>query len=390
MALYEIGPVGITGLGQQVVFQAAGDRQVPIRYYLLINRDNTNPLYLASDEQQPGGGPPDMRTPNMRSVSLLNALETITVGSDVNWWAVSPTGAPVQLQVTEVSTGWSASPVEIAIQVSAAGIPPTDNPQPLNNSPVFNQTIAAGATFTSPRMTIKQYQSWFGKMFATATSSGTGTNPYCQFELQWSVASDGFDPLRIEDWTIPNTPFNFTYNYVNEMQGLVIGDTLTLLVTNYDSQPVNLTYGLFGSFRTRLRSLFRGNYFAVPSPATGIGTDDVLYAASASGIPNANVPGAALMNLWEGPATVSGIFNIGNVPTGPVVAIITPQPIVGTGVLSGIPQFEIPGTTIGQNIYIPPTEVILPRRVCTFGIQNNSGFATAGGSVLVTAQVQPE
>lgn len=363
-----IKPVG--GVDPVLIYGAPAYSQRG-RQVLIANTDELHPAFYAEDLTLVNG-----------QASTIPPLGSVGLDGQADVWASSLLpGTTIALDVIPGGQQWAASPAQIAEQISAAGIPPIDNPQPLNNSPVFNQTIAAGGTYTSPRMTVKQFQSWFGKMFCTATASGTGTTPFVQFEMNWSVASDNFDPLRTEDWVVPITPFNFLYNYINQGQGPIIGDTLTLVVTNLDSQPVNLTYGLFGSFRSRNRSIWRGQYqwnagTGAPDPTKGLGTDDVLASFVTGIVATGTFSANFLMNLWEGPATVSG-FNLAN----NCQIFITPLP---TGVLAA-PTYVLPTT----GAVVPPTQVILPRRACYLSVFNNSG-GNINAQVLITGQDQPE
>lgn len=287
----------------------------------------------------------------------------------------------------------------IADQIQISGVPPIDDPVPLYV--VFNQTIAAGASFTSPEISVSRYQSWVSTMFATATSSGTGTNPFTQYTMKWSLAVDNFDPLITHDWTIPNTPFNFVYNYRNDGDGPVFGDSLSMTWTNFDSQPVNVTIGIFGSYRTRIRPKQVGRYHYVvatgnPDPTRGFGSDGIVEIYNPAPMPLA--PGATanpdLMNLLDGPTVVnaSAIFNAaGNNGFG---LIIQPQPTV---LVSMSILLQVFGTTIAPvagspSLIIPPTQIMLPRRACTIELINYSNSADPINSAQATviAMHQPE
>jgi hypothetical protein len=353
---------------------------------LIRNRDIATTVYLGTDEGF---------DPSGNDVAPLDPLGALALDGHKDYWGRVADGGPTVI-VSAVPHGVTeqVSPALIAEQLALSGVPPTDNPTELGFSPVFNQSIAAGATYTSPWASVKQFASVFGKLFCTATAAGQGNLSLCfpQVEFNWSVAADGFDPLRTEDWFIAETPFNFTYNYINQWASPAYGDSLQLVVTNFDTEPVNLTFGLFGSYRTRVRSAMRGNYFASsPTPGNGYGSDDVLLAYNAAGIVTGNVPISQIMNLAEGPATVSGFFNLPAAGTGPITVIITPTPTQGPAALNGTPAFNIPVQTSANSLcYLPPTEIVLPRRACTLGIANASSKTITNGYVLVTAQVQPE
>lgn len=359
-----ISPVTYENIGSRTGFQVIPAGFGTVNVY---NGDVANVLLISPSS-----------TPGLTNSIPIQPLTNATISGNVAQYAAALTGTIATMTVSAAIL--TPSPGQIAAQISVLGIPPTDNPQPLNNSPVFNQTIAAGGTFTTPRMTVKQFQSWFGKMFATATASGTGTNPYTMMEMNWSVASDNFDPLRTEDWVIPNTPFNFTYNYINQGQGFVIGDTLTITFTNLDTQPVNITYGLFGSFRTRIRSFWRGAYFSIINPALGLGTDNIVSELSVTVLAGTtSIP--QLMNLWEGPVTISSESTPS--PVDDVIIQVRPQPSAAFGTFPG---YTLPVPADG---FLTPTNIILPRRVCTVQVANLSASPVTC-VLLVTGEVQPE
>jgi hypothetical protein len=350
---------------------------------VLVNRDINNQALIGKDISITGQ--------NINSYSILDPLVGIPVSGDKDIYGCCLPG--VQSLNLDWITGidaqnWQPSPGQAAEQISALGIPPVDNPTAL--LVVFNQTIAAGATYTSPRITVKTFNSIFGKLFCTATASGIGNAAlaYPNVEFDWSVASDNYDPLRTENWFIAEAPFNFTYNYINQWASPMYGDTLTLSVTNNDTQPVNLTFGLFGSYRTRIRSTMRGLYSTVPTPTQGLGSDNVVIflnwanIAVANYFPGGITPAPALANLWEGPVTVA-MTCTGTAAKGLILAV---EPFPGGG-FSTQPQWQIEADATGT---IPPTQIILPRRACGVFVINNLGAIANPGQITITGQVQPE
>jgi hypothetical protein len=359
-----------SGPGGQLVHQA---RSAPC---LLYNASETNNIYLCDSYSF---------TPGNADTNILRPLGTLVPSGETDTWAMTLPGQTATLEISP-ATQSTPAPSDIAQQIlTNGGIPPVDNPQALNNSPVFNQIIAAGGSYTSPHMTVLEYQSVFGKLFCSATSAGTGTNPYCDIEFNWSIASDGYDPLRTEDWIVPNTPYNFTYNYINQWASPCWGDTLTITVNNLDTEPVELTYGLFGSYRTRIRSTMRGLYNTIATPTAGLGSDNVVLAYSVPALGIGATSGAQLMNLWEGPVTVSLVLPGVAAAGADVYILMEPNNSFGFAVQ---PQYRLEADAKG---IIQNTGIILPRRVCLAEVANGTGAAfPSTGALLIIGEVQPE
>jgi hypothetical protein len=360
----------------------------PGRPLLLANLDLVNPVYYADD-----------LTLVSAQASQIRPLGTVGIDGETDIWASTlQPGVNVNIDMIPGGLAWAPSAADAAEQISLLGIPSIDNPTLLGTPgqlPVFNTPLAAGGTYTSPRFTVKQFQSIFGKMFVTSQSTGNGTNPFAQVDLQFSVAADNYDPLRTEDWFVPITPYNFTYNYIEQYQGPIIGDTLTFTITNLDTEPCNLTFTCYGSYRARNRSIWKGLYqwisaSGLPNPAAGLDTDDIVWIdgnlpSIANGTQFPLAGGSDLMNLWEGPVTISG--NLNATALG-VTVVISPLPVGTLGFHPLIGGYVVKADAAG---IIQPTTIILPRHVCGISILNASGAATGtGGYLVVTGQVQPE
>jgi hypothetical protein len=333
-----------------------------------------------------------------KSIGVLNAtpvapLTYTTMDGNRTLFGFCPTGTVV-LNITPGGLSQSASPANIALQIALAGVPSIDQPTSLYI--VFNQTVAAGGTFTPPEIMISKFQSWFATMFCTATAAGTGTNPYTKFTMAWSIASDNFDPLVTHDWVVPNTPFNFVYNYRNDCQGPVFGDSLSMTWTNYDTQPVNVTIGLFGSYRPRIRPKLVGHYhWNVGTGATddtrGLGSDGIVDIYNpAVPIAPGNTSATDLMNLLDGPATVTAVCNYAAAGAANFDVIIQPQPqsVLLTDI--GIPIRQT--AALGVAVSSGPISIMLPRRVCLVELNNKSNSASniTSAQIVVVAQHQPE
>lgn len=272
--------------------------------------------------------------------------------------------------------------VQTATAIQTAGVPPIDNPTPL--SIVFQQNVAAGSSWSSGHIDCSQWQSFVGTMFSAATTAGTGTNPFTKMTIDWSLSVDNYDPLRQEDWVVPNTPYNFTYVYRNDMSGPMYGDSVEFTFYNYDSEPTLVTYGFFGSYRTRSRSAIRGRYQwnsdGTPNDAAGLGSDSVITSYNTGAIASGTSSTAVLMNLFSGPAVISGSAT--NASAGNSWEVqIEPQP---TSVLGS--AIDI----VGNAQQISPVEIMLPRRVCLINIHNSGANNITAAQIVVIGQEQPE
>lgn len=355
---------------------------------MFYNTDENNPVVI-SDAQSVSALSSDANT--------LNPLGSFTLDGKSNWYGVCPVaGETAQIDVAPGGSNFAPSPAQIIDQliastlpsliadaIQAAGVPAIDDPGLIDVN--FNQTIAAGGTYQTPWIAVGKWQSWLATMFATATSAGTGTNPFTKIHMAWGMTVDNDDPLHVEDWVVPNTPYNFFYNYRNDGQGPVYGDALSITFTNYDTQPVNVTFGIFGSYRSRIRSVLRGRYAwnsdGSPNDAAGMGSDSIITSYNAGAIGVGSVSSPALMNLFNGPVTVSASV------TGAAAAQtwdvrITPQP---TSILAS--TIVCTNDTLNR---LNPRTVMLPRRVCSVFVGNGGGNALTSAQVVITAQEQPE
>lgn len=266
----------------------------------------------------------------------------------------------------------------IALAVSNQGVPAIDMPQAV--SVVLNQSVAVGGTLSSGHLTVGRYQSLVGVLFAQEASAPGGTAPYMRVVANWSLAADNYDPLWQEVWVPAVGPFSFVQNYRNDFITPCFGDTLDLSVFNYDSKPINVTWGLFGSYRIKTRSVMRGRYpDNFTAEANGTGGDDILLSFNPGPLGAGVSSAKTLMQLWEGPATIGALCS--NTPGANTVAFqVFPQPdsILGSQYIF---LNDKPNT-------LTPQTIILPRRVCTLQITNNSAVGI-NPTVFVTGQVQP-
>lgn len=366
---------------QQVMSAQPGGAPV-----MLVNTDENNTAYAGYNSAIAPGGTNTVAIPPLGS--------TVMSGTRTSYACAAQS---LQLQIVPGGTLWTPSPAQIAAvlvgseladviaaAISAAGVPPIDHPTPVYI--VFQQTVAAGGTFTTPEIDVSQYQSWVGTMFSAATAAGLGTDPYTKMHITWGLQTDNYDPLHAEDWVVPNTPFNDFYVYRNDLQGPCYGDHMQVTFTNYDTEPMLVTMGVFGSYRTRIRTAIRGRYAwnsdGSSDDAIGLGSDSIVTSYNVTGIAPGLESSAGLMNLFNGPVSISGSIVGGT--AGDWAIHIKPQPF---SVLNSIITIPAPA---GQN-NIPPTTLMLPRRVCTISVVNDSGTATiTSAQVVITGQEQPE
>ena len=356
---------------------------------LIFNADSVNTAYVGYNK---GIGTTNSTPVAPLSFVVMDGARTL--------YGFCPT-ANIILNITPGGSQQAASPAAIAAQIAAAGIPSIDVPTEL--AIIFQQTVAAGGTFTPPRIPVSKFQSWYAKIICTATSSGVGTDPTVRFDMAWSIAIDNFDPLIQHDWVFPTTPFNFFYNYVSQGQGPVYGDTLTLTWSNNDTQPVNVTIGLFGSYRPRTRPNYVGQYHWVtstgaPDPTRGLGSDGIVIISNPTAgggiLPSGVAPSPPdLMNLIEGPAMVSGNIQYSAAGLAKAHIIIDPTHPLGAGSVGGF-TIPISGTVSVANEAVPftPVPIILPRSVCNLQLQNDPDSASniQTAQIIITAQNQPQ
>ena len=313
---------------------------------MFINTDVNNAVLLSSSRSLNNGS---------QDINTIPALGSLTMDGRTAWYGITLNpGLTAMVEVAPGGSSFAPSPAQIIAQlvdsslpfliaeaVKTAGVPPTDNPVPLVTlpgsgvtNPNFNQLVAAGGSFTINSgpggLDASTFQSWVGKIFASATASGTGTTPYVRVTFNWSLKVDNSDPLHVEDWVIATGPFSFFSNFLNHGQGPCYGDTLSITFTNYDTQPVNITYGLFGSFRTRIRPILRSQYnwlpaSSLPNEALGLGSDSILASANFGAIPNLSSSPDQLINLFDGPVTVAASVTPTTITTGWKCAVIRPQ-----------------------------------------------------------------
>jgi hypothetical protein len=299
------------------------------------------------------------------------------------YWIASQDGSVQDVDLLSGLTGAIASPGDviaslitstlpslIATAVQTAGVPAIDNPAA--TFVTINSDVPAGGVFNSGHITMAKYQSYTMVLHADNVHNNVDTIPYMRVTLKWSLQADNFDPVHVEDWVIPVTPFSFTFNYHNYGAGPCYSDTLDIVVTSYDTVINTVTIGVFGSFRQRLRSILRGQYNwlgggGVNEPA-GLGSDAMLAMISATNLAAGASSPPQLVNLWHGNTAL--YVEASDTAIDDVEIHIQPQP---NGVLVNQPDIIL--TMDGGGPFTRLTDILLPRRVCTMFFVNAGAIA---------------
>lgn len=345
---------------------------------LIVNKDSSNAILLGPEQGALISASPDCTVLDPLAAMIVTGMEPV--------WGIALSGTPL-VSIAPNVINWTPALAQLAPLFSAIGIPPIDNPQLLGVQ--FNSPVAAGATVNlSGHISVGKYQSFHAKL--QAAPSAASTNPYIQATFNWSMVVDNFDPTYIENWTYQSGPSGLNpFSVLGH--GPVIGDTLDLIFTNYDSVSQNITWAIFGSYRTRTRTLFRGGAASGGTDALGLGTDDILVSANGGALGAIATGPPFQMQLFDGPVSVSASVVFAAAPANSNWAVyIRPQPNSVLGNVFYVPGQDIPqlgGATPTRTI--PPTEVILPRRPCTIGLVNDTNTAINSYQIVVTAQEQP-
>jgi hypothetical protein len=272
MALYTVA-----GQVRQITYGAAAKTRGVTRY-LIVNRDETNQIYIGSAEV--GTTPPDLATPDKLQASIVDPLGNVTVTGDRNWFAYSPSGQPVVVDVVENGGEWAPSPAQVAVQLSALGLmldttghlinttlgTPAQTPdiQALHSgSPIASEIAAAGTgLLTSAGLLISDTRHVIGAGqtityapvpvsrigydgLIQCLNAGGGTNPFATVTMRWADSSAGVDTAQ-EIWY----PASGTSGPEYFLGGPTKGDQLIVMVTNNDT--VSLQFSIFVSQNSRV------------------------------------------------------------------------------------------------------------------------------------------
>lgn len=267
----------------------------------------------------------------------------------------------------------------IANAIKSAGVPPIDNPALL--AVQFNQAVASGATTNlTGHINVSKYQSFHCKL-QSAPVINSGTAPYIKAEFDWSLVADSYDPTVIDHVVYKAGP-NGSTPYSVLGHGPVYGDTLDISFTNYDSVTQNITYAVFGSYRTRNRFTFRGGAAMGGADATGLGTDSIVGAYQPGNVAAGTTAARVDMMLFDGPVLVSASSGLPAGYTGSWNVQIEPQP---AGIIGAI--IVLPAASGAFNLV---QQAVLPRRVCNLTISNATNSLMTNPQVVVTGWEQPE
>lgn len=335
---------------------------------LIYNPDANNTVYVGYNRNTlaPSNSVPVLpQTP-----VVINGERTI--------WGFSPMG-PVTLSVVPGGIYQGPGPLQIVNQiisstlpsliaaaVQAAGVPPIDIPAIVYINLGQDLPVSPG-TFTTGHINMSKYQSYSMIVKVGNGHNNVNTIPYVRVTFQWSLAADNFDPIHIEDWILPVGPFSFTFNYNNYGAGPCYSDTLEVIFHSYDTVIDTMIMGIFGSFRTRNRSVLRGQYNflgggGVNEPA-GLETDAILASVSGTNLAVGASTTPQLVGLWHGGASL--YLQSADAALDDLECHIQPQP---ASVLTNSPDIVL--TMDGSGNFTRLTNIILPRRVCTIFFKN--------------------
>jgi hypothetical protein len=387
----------LLGEPTQVVVNPGGAQQIMTPFngdVMIYNMDANNTVYVGYRQ---GLGITNAVTVQPETPVVISAKRQL--------WAFA-VGGPALINVTPGGSYQGPGPAQIigqlvastlpsliASAVQAAGVPPIDNPATV--FVVINQDVPAsgGGTFATGHINMAKYQSYALILKSANIHNNADTIPYMRVTLSWSLQSDNYDPVHVEDWIIPTGPFSFTFTYPAYGSGPCYSDTLDITVSSYDTVINSVTIGVFGSFRTRTRSILNGvSHFlagGAPDESRGLGTDGVVDSfLPAFPILPGGQSSADLMNLFSGPVSVSGSMTFAATGAANFNVRIRPQPTTQSSDI----VIPVRGTVTGsQAVFLPPTTVILPRRVCTILVQNDPSSASniINGQLTVTSQEYP-
>lgn len=359
---------------------AAGEGPVQV-----VNNDSNNTLYL--------GDNPSIASTDQK-VTPLGPLTPVSFDGSADIYGVAAKGQTVQVLLYPSAVGWAPSasqiigqltlstlPVLIADAVQSAGVPPIDIPATLYV--IFNQDVPADGTFSTGHINVSRYQSYDMVLKVANSHNNADTIPYMRFTFKWSLAADNYDPIHVEDWIVPVTPFNFVYSYTNYGAGPCYSDTLDIVATSYDTVINSFTIGLFGSYRTRLRSIMRGVYNfnsdGTLNETAGLGSDAILASMSGTNLAPGSSSSSQLVNLWHGNADLYLTSSIAAIDC--LECHIQPQPS------GSIPDFpDIVLTMDGESSFTSLRNILLPRRVCTMFFKNNGPITIPSYSATLVAE----
>lgn len=302
-------------------------------------------------------------------------LSTATMDTSTKGvYAICPTNNAAILVVAPGATG---------IRSVQPSTPSIETLSPL--AVLINVPIAAGGSLVVAQSTfgghipIARFTSLVATIFAQAQFGvGLGTTPYYRVRSQWSFSNDNFDPLITDDWVFSTSPVSFTNNRRHNWSAQTFGDTLTMTVTNYDTQPLNLTIGLFGSYRSRPTSVMGRYPDDLTAEASGLGTDDILLSYQDVAIAAGAVGNPQLIPAYAGDVVLTGQLS-GEAAAGTALVRIKPQP---QSIIAG--QIIVrTSALVGGNGYFNQPSFKLPRRVCTLTLDNTSGTAAVTPNIML-------
>lgn len=386
---------------QQIVWAAARERfgGRGLHSWLIANRDEVNQVRVApaDNERQV----PDMVSPDSNAISLIDALGSIQVSPNLDWFAYSPS-AQVQIDIIPDCAYWAPSPAQVATQINLLGLMKDTTGQGIDISvaaqtapgltiagdvfstgvPLYSKAsillnhaaagIAPGGTFTSASLPISQ----IGYEFSVNLTMATGTTPYASVTMTWTDSVSG-KVTSIEKWWIgsaasPGNDYRGT--------GPTKGDTLVISITNQDAaNTMTVSFVAAQNSRVYARDDWRQDFMRVLSGSTvTLPNNDppgnVLAVISANINAGANLN--RLLPLYSGMVTLD---STSPASAGSIQIAAVADQVIGTSVIW---QRNLAASAIGND------QFALPRSLCEITIFN-TGATNGTFTAALTVMEQP-
>lgn len=335
---------------------------------LITNKSFTNSIFLSYQQS--------VDTTNASSASEVPPMGSVELNPQSTIWAACAGNLTAPLQIMPEGSGYSPSPVEIATQILNSGVILVDQSNTLTSQSAF--VIGAGATVGTLVFDVRTYQSWLFDWVPNVLGAG-GTNPYIRATFQWWADAAGTILVFQEDWILPATATNWP---TISGHGLMHGPYMSISFTSYDSVADTIAFNLIGSTRNApSASTLRSNGAAASG---GFGTDDVLgFLANnslAAGLSTTEQP----INYYNGRVLLKLRASGTSIAANTLLFHLKTQPITDFGSVDnsalGFPTVAN-GTSSPDALY----EFLLPKRPCTFTVQN-TGSVTISLRVLIVAE----
>lgn len=200
MTIYNLQP----GDTQPIAYAASGQRNPPITEYTITNLDTETTIYIGAADAS--AQQPDLTTDLSRD--QLAPLQSVTVRSTLDWFALNPSTDVVQVDVIPEGIVQSTSPVDAALAFITAGVP-IAIAQQLSQAGI-SLVSAPVPLYQAPPVTPAAQLCTVGSNVSSATYSSPGTGP--GNIAKWvSVTGEPLDVRRVELSTLsPNISNTFS------------------------------------------------------------------------------------------------------------------------------------------------------------------------------------